>query len=163
MYGIDQVACADDHLGLAAPLGGQAEPAADASPPCWRRLFPGEPRHVSEMRKWLRSFLPECAAKDDVLCVACELATNAVQHTRTGPDGWFGVQVIVLDHKVICVTVADGGGPCTPQIVNEPQRENGRGLCIVGALSARYGYSGDEGGRQVWAEVPWHGISEARV
>src|SRR5258708_28913103 len=163
MSGIDQVACAEDHLPLAAPLGGQTDLAADESPPSWRRLFPGEARQVSEMRKWLRSFLPECPAQDDVLCVACELATNAVQHTKTGQGGWFGVEVIVRDHKAIRVSVADRGGPSTPQVVNEPQRANGPGLCVVRALSARAGYSGGEGGRQVWAEIPWHGTPEGRT
>ncbi len=80
------------------------------------------------MRQWLRSFLPECPAKDDVLYVACELAANAVQYTRTGRGGWFGVEVIVHDHKAIRVAVADGGGPGTPRIVDEPDCEHGRGL-----------------------------------
>lgn len=165
MSGIDHAVCAEDPLSLVAPLGEEAdrpEPGKD-SPPSWRRSFPGEARQLSEMRQWLRSFLPECPAKDDVVYVACELATNAVQHTRTGLGGKFGVEVIVHDDQAIRVAVADGGGPGAPQVVGEADRERGRGLRVVRALSTRDGYSGGEDGRQVWAEIPWHGIAEARV
>lgn len=157
MSSVDHVVCAEDPLPLLAPLGEQADPASR------RRSFPGEACQVSEMRRWLRSFLPECPAKDDVLNVACELAANAVQHTRTGRGGWFGVDVIVRDHEVIRVAVADGGGPGVPRIVDEPDYVHGRGLRVVRALSACDGYSGGEDGRQVWAEIPWHGIAEASV
>lgn len=163
MPGIDRAMCAEDPLPLVATLGGQAAPAADEPSASWRRSFRGEARQVSEMRQWLRSLLPECPAQDDVLSVACELATNAVRHTLTGLGGWFGVEVIVRDHETVRVVVADGGGPGTPRIAGETDCEHGRGLRVVRALSADDGYSGGDGGRQVWAEVPWHGISEARL
>lgn len=164
MYRIDgEVAHAEDCLPPVAPLGVRADRADGEPAPPWRRSFPGEARQVSEMRQWLRSFLPECPAQDDVLYVACELATNAVQHTRSGQGGWFGVEVIVRACQAIRVTVADRGGPGEPRIVDEPQCEHGRGLHVVRALSARDGYSGDNSGRQVWAEIPWQGVSEARV
>lgn len=139
---------------LVAPLGEQTDLAAAEAAPYWHRLFPGEPRQVGQVRNWLRSLVPDCRARDDVLSVASELAANAVQHTRSGSGGWFRVQLIVLDHQVIRVTVVDSGGPRTPEAIHEPQHENGRGLCVVQALSARCGYSGGEDGRQVWAEIP---------
>lgn len=163
MPGVDRAMCAEDPLPLVATLGGQAAPAADEPPASWRRSFAGEACQVREMRQWLRSFLPECPVKDDVVYVACELATNAVQHTMSGQGGWFGVEVIIRDHEVIRVAVADGGGPGTPRIVDQPGCENGRGLRVVRALSICDGCAGGEDGRQVWAEIPWHGIPEARV
>jgi serine/threonine-protein kinase RsbW len=157
---VNRVVCAEDARPMAAPL---VRSAADCSPVRWRRNFPGEARQVSVMRQWLRSVLPECPAQDDVLFVASELATNAVQHTRTGQDGWFGVEVVLHDRETILVAVADGGGPGTPAIADEAHREHGRGLRVVRALSACDGYCGGEEGRRVWAEIPWQGVPEARV
>ena len=59
----------------------------------WRRVFPGEGRQLAALRQWLASLLPECPARDDVICVATELGTNAVQHTASGGGGWFAVEV----------------------------------------------------------------------
>src|SRR5215469_13028535 len=119
MSGIDHLVCAEDPLPMVPPLGELPDPAgADWQPV--RRFFPGQACQVSEMRKWLRTSLPECPATDDVLCVACELATNAVRHTRTGCGGWFEVEVIVRDHQVIRIAVADNGGHRTRELVDEP-------------------------------------------
>lgn len=37
----------------------------------------------------LASVLPECPARDDVISVATELASNAILHTASGNRGWF--------------------------------------------------------------------------
>ena len=43
----------------------------------WRRVFPGDGRELSTLRKWLVSLLPDCPARGDVLSVATELAGRA--------------------------------------------------------------------------------------
>jgi hypothetical protein len=58
-----------------------------------RRVFPGEERALAALRRWLSSMLATCPVRDDVLCVATELGTNAVQHTASGRGGWFAVEV----------------------------------------------------------------------
>lgn len=158
-----EVVCAEDHLPMAAPLGVQADLTARESASPRRRSFPGEPRQVSEMRNWLKSFLPEFPAREDVLYVASELATNAIKHTRTGQGGWFNVEIVVRGGEGIRMAITDAGGLTTPRIVDEPDCEHGRGLRLVRALSASDGYSGDESGCLVWAEIPWKGISEGRA
>jgi anti-sigma regulatory factor (Ser/Thr protein kinase) len=120
----------------------------------WRRVFPGHRQELSELRRWLRSLLPECPARDDVLSVANELASNAIQHTASGRDGWFAVEV-TWPGQVVRVAVADEGAPDGPRIAGTPTDEHGRGLVVVAGLSAQTGVCGGLRGRLVWAEVPW--------
>jgi anti-sigma regulatory factor (Ser/Thr protein kinase) len=118
------------------------------------RIFPGEERQLGLMRQWLRSLLPECPARDDLLSIATELGSNAVLHTRSGQGGWFGVE-INCGPQVLRVTVTDRGGPNIPQVIDVPDCEHGRGMRVVQALSASTGQSGDHNGRQIWAEIAW--------
>jgi hypothetical protein len=120
----------------------------------WRRVFPGHRQELSEVRRWLRSLLPECPARDDVLSVANELASNAIQHTASGRNGSFAVEVTWAG-PVVGVAVADGGAPDGPRAIDDPASEHGRGLLVVAGLSARTGVCGGPRGRLVWADVPW--------
>jgi hypothetical protein len=119
------------------------------------RLFPGEERALAALRGWLASALAACPARDDVLSVATELGTNAVQHTASGRGGWFAVEVAWLE-SVLRVMVADGGGPAEPRLVDDPAAERGRGLLLVRGLSVRTGVEGDRRGRLVWADCAVH-------
>ncbi len=122
----------------------------------WRRVFPGDERAIGALRHWLASLLPECAARDDVVAVSVELATNAVKFASSAHGGWFAVE-ITWHGQTVRVAVADGGGPTVPHVVDDPMGDHGRGLVMVRALARRTGVSGDERGRLVWAEVPWTG------
>lgn len=122
----------------------------------WRQIFPGEERQLRELRRWLAGLLPDCAARDDVVTVAVELATNAVRHTRSGRGGWFAVEV-TWHRRAVRVAVADQGAPSGPRLIDDPMAEHGRGLQVVRGLSARTGVAGGERGRLLWAEVPWIG------
>ena len=127
-------------------------PALAPEPVKWRRTFPGHPLQLSLMRRWLKLLLPDCAALDDVLAVANELATNAVCHTLSGQGGWFAVEVARAP-ELVRVAVADQGGPSVPALSDGPDGEHGRGLAVVQALSTRTGLAGDANGRQVWADI----------
>ncbi len=122
----------------------------------WRRVFPGDERAIGALRHWLASLLPECAARDDVVAVSVELATNAVKFASSAHGGWFAVE-ITWHGQTVRVAVADGGGPTVPHVVDDPMGDHGRGRVMVRALARRTGVSGDERGRLVWAEVPWTG------
>lgn len=143
----------------AGPVGqvgmtpGSARPAATTQ---WRMDFPGNEWEMRTVRRWLESVLPPCLARDDVLTVAIELATNAVDHTRSGQGGVFRVEII-WQPKVVRVAVTDQGAPDGPRIIESSEGEEGRGLLIVRELSVRVGVRGDERGRVVWSEIAWDG------
>ena len=132
-----------------APAGGAWWPTLR-----WRRVFPGEARELAALRRFLAVLLPECTARDDVMCVATELGSNAIRHTASGRDGWFAVE-IVWDAAAVHVAVGDGGAPSGPRLVEDPRQEGGRGLLLVRGLSRTCGVCGDQRGRVVWADVPW--------
>jgi histidine kinase-like protein len=127
-----------------------------AAAPRWRRVFPGEERQLGVLRRWLMSLLPKCPARDDVISVATELASNALLHTRSGHGGSFGVEV-TWDRSMVQVAVADSGGRAEPHVIDDPGGEHGRGLLLVRALSVRTGVAGGEQGRTVWAQIAWDG------
>jgi hypothetical protein len=124
----------------------------------WRRAFPGHEAQLRNVRRWLAELLPGCPARDDVLAVTVEFATNAVQHTASGRGGWFAVEVTWYA-TLVRVAVADAGAPGAPQIVGDPLAERGRGLVIVRELAARTGVCGDDTGRLVWADIPWDEVA----
>jgi anti-sigma regulatory factor (Ser/Thr protein kinase) len=147
--------------GYGRHMRGQHEPARQqthaASSPClrWWRVFPGEPAQLKVLRHWLADLLPPCDARDDVLTVACELSANAIRQTASGlPDGRFSVEV-EWTRGAVRLVVGDGGGPSAPQLIQDPDSENGRGLLMVYGLSTAVTVSGGEEGRYAQADVPW--------
>jgi hypothetical protein len=122
----------------------------------WRRTFPGEPRQLGELRRWIASVLPPRPSPDDVTSVADELASNAICHTRSGQGGEFTVE-ITRQGRLVRVMVTDGGASGGPRLVDKPDGEGGRGLVVVNALTVRAGVDGDHHGRAVWADIDWAG------
>ena len=130
----------------------------------WQRLFRGQESELRQLRRWLCVLLPDTSARDDLISVAVELGTNAIQHTASGDGGWFTVEVASLA-SVIRVAVTDEGAAVAPQLGHDPftgdaldaevdyDSDCGRGLLIVQALSAASGVCGNPSGRTVWAEV----------
>jgi anti-sigma regulatory factor (Ser/Thr protein kinase) len=119
-------------------------------------VFPGEARQLGVMRQWLTSLLPGGAARDDVVLVAAELASNAICHTASGRGGSFAVEV-VLRRSLVRVGVSDGGGPGQPRVTGDLVGERGRGLLLVNGLAVCTGVCGDSRGRLVWADIDWPG------
>lgn len=120
-----------------------------------RRVFPGHERELSRLRRWLSSMLPDCPERDEVLSVATELGSNALEHTASGNPGGTFVVEMALHQSLVHVAVADGGSPGEPRVIRDLDAERGRGLLLVHALSARIGWTGDERGRVVWAQIAW--------
>jgi anti-sigma regulatory factor (Ser/Thr protein kinase) len=124
----------------------------------WRQVFPGEQGQLGAVRRWVASLLPDCPARDDVVSVATELASNAIKHTASGRGGRFAVEVARdAGPGVVRLAVADGGAPDGPRRIDDPSGEHGRGLLLVSRLSVRRGVAGDHRGRVVWADIPWAG------
>jgi hypothetical protein len=118
----------------------------------WQRLFRGQEGELCQLRRWLTGLLPDTSARDDLISVAVELGTNAIQHTASGTGGWFTVEVACLG-PVIRVAVTDEGAPGAPCVNEDPLSDRGRGLVIVRALSVSSGVCGNTRGRTVWAEI----------
>jgi hypothetical protein len=76
----------------------------------WRQVLRGEAGQLRVLRRWLVSMLPDCPARDDVISVATELASNALRHTASGRGGWFAVEITRYP-SVIRIAVAGQGGP----------------------------------------------------
>ena len=126
----------------------------------WRRVFPGEGRQLGVLRQWLASLLPDGPARDDLVLVATELASNAICHTGSGQGGWFAVEVTMC-RSAVRIGVADGGGAGRPRVIEEPAAERGRGLLLVRALSLRTGEHPAGAGRLVWADIRWDAAAPA--
>ncbi len=77
-----------------------------------------------------------------------------MRHTASGDGGWFAVE-ITWTAAAVRVAIADGGALGGPRVVDDPLREDGRGLLLVHGLCSRFGVCGDQRGRLVWADVPW--------
>ena len=96
--------------------------------------------------------LADHPGRDDIVCCATELATNAIQHTTSGQDGYFAAEVTWVG-LTIRVSVADTGAdsePCVPRAAGDEDTEHG--LDVLARLSTRCGADGDHRGRVVWAE-----------
>lgn len=85
--------------------------------------------------------------------IASELVTNAIQHAgNADPDAKIGVTLLrVWDEEAISVVVTDSS-PIPPiKRQTTTGSERGRGLQIVEALSVRWGWSHERGGKAVYA------------
>jgi anti-sigma regulatory factor (Ser/Thr protein kinase) len=91
---------------------------------------------------------------DDAALLVSELFGNSVRHSRSGGPGEVVTVAVRAGDGVIRVEVADRGGPGAPEPQPAgPDAEGGRGLQLVAALAARWGWR-QRGGRTVtWFEL----------
>lgn len=133
-------------------------PACCADAPCLHRYtasYPGRADQVRYVRRDLEKLLEDCPAADDILTCASELATNAVQHSRSRwPGGTLTLHVEVSRGDHVRIAVDDNGGPWG-ETGSSP--DCGRGLVIVAGLAAQWGIAvpRDRAGRTVWALFEW--------
>jgi anti-sigma regulatory factor (Ser/Thr protein kinase) len=109
-------------------------------------------------RTALSQALAAGAQLDDVILVASELVTNAVQFSGcVGPER-IGLDVALHD-ETLCIAVRDPARTeSAPQPrEHDPARIGGHGLGIVAQLALRWGVETYAGGRCVWAELPLPG------
>jgi anti-sigma regulatory factor (Ser/Thr protein kinase) len=90
---------------------------------------------------------------DDAAIIASELVTNAIEHASAGePGAKIGLTLIhVWEGQAIGVVVTDTSR--IPPVRRETTGgdEHGRGLHVVEALSARWGWIPEPGGKAVYA------------
>ncbi|MEU8939249.1 SpoIIE family protein phosphatase [Streptomyces goshikiensis] len=89
---------------------------------------------------------------DAALLVVSELVTNAIAHTQ----GEVGMDLTLsADRLRIAVNDVSPRSPVKPPWVSW-ESTGGRGLLIVEATTTAWGSVPLSGGKQVWAEIPWH-------
>lgn len=121
--------------------------------------LPASRTSVPEARQRVVAVLGEWGAaqtvRDDAELVVSELFTNAVRHTDSEKVNC----ELTLRGARLRVEVTDQGhGAGTPkEQPRSTERESGRGLLLVGALSEDWGVRPDETGRGrvVWADLPY--------
>ncbi len=86
---------------------------------------------------------------DDILLVVTELVNNAVTHALTDCELRLSVSPLSLRIEVI-----DGGVGTPDPLPPSPTRNHGRGLHLIDALTAAWGFEPIAGGgKMVWAEL----------
>jgi anti-sigma regulatory factor (Ser/Thr protein kinase) len=107
-----------------------------ASPLLVRRIFPGVPSSVGEVRRFLREvFGPDHPALGRVEVCVSELVTNCILHTDSGKGGHVLVAVHVRAERLRVYVVDEGGASTEPQVRRGGFTESGHGLHIVEELA----------------------------
>jgi anti-sigma regulatory factor (Ser/Thr protein kinase) len=132
----------------------QADPGIAGPPLLEKKIFPGVPGSVREVRRFLRDALganhPELYRTE--VC-ASELVTNCILHTDSGRGGHV---LVALDMRVdrLRVHVVDEGGASTePEVRRAGFAENGHGLHIVEELSDGWRTQLEDEGRTTWFDI----------
>jgi anti-sigma regulatory factor (Ser/Thr protein kinase) len=115
--------------------------------------LPGEPASVAAARAFVRGRLAAWQAsglEQAASIVVSELVSNAVVHARSP----FRLHV-ALAHGTLTLEVGDDSSQPPVRTPPGPHAETGRGLEVVQALSAGWGYRPAEPppGKVVWAEI----------
>jgi anti-sigma regulatory factor (Ser/Thr protein kinase) len=132
-----------------------ARTTVEADPQLIAFTVPGIPASVRIARSQVRAALGlhglgEFA--DDAAAITSELVTNAMQHVRGPSAETIGVTLaLARDPVTVTVTVSDPSpeGPIRRDTPSDSER--GRGLQVVEALSARWGWHRQGEGKAVFA------------
>jgi anti-sigma regulatory factor (Ser/Thr protein kinase) len=126
--------------------------AAEQSTSLVASTLPGTPYSAAMARSYVRAALGHHNLGDfteDVETVTSELVTNAIAHASAQA---FDLELLRLDSSgAVMVVVTD---PCPlPPVKRHPAAgaERGRGLLVVEALSARWGWRPRDPGKAVFA------------
>ncbi|WP_072479459.1 ATP-binding protein [Amycolatopsis australiensis] len=117
--------------------------------------FDAEPAQVGLVRSWVRERLAggdvPAEVVADVVLIAGELAANAVRHAA-GPLR----ALLVRADAAVWIGVEDSGGSAWFDPVAPDVAPTGTGLTLVAACAGRRGhFHRPDGGKTVWAEVPF--------
>ncbi|MEU7323448.1 ATP-binding protein [Streptomyces griseoviridis] len=126
---------------------------ADDGTPVFSKSFLRNAESVRDARQFVRAVLldlevPDLA--DTAELVVSELASNAVLHARFGS---FRVTVGRADGDRVRVAVTDHSRVLPRPVDADESEDNGRGLAIVEAVSAKWGTDLLNWGKRVWAEL----------
>jgi anti-sigma regulatory factor (Ser/Thr protein kinase) len=132
-----------------------ASTAVEVDPRLIVFVFPSIPESVRIARLHVRAALGfhglgEYA--DDAEIITSELVTNAVQHVRDDGTGTIVVTIArVLNPAAVTVVVSDSSSQGPIRRDTSADSDHGRGLQIVEALSAHWGWRQEDSGKAVFA------------
>jgi anti-sigma regulatory factor (Ser/Thr protein kinase) len=112
--------------------------------------YPGRADQVRHARRAVARHLAGCPAKDDVVLIASELASNAIVHSAS--RGEFFTVRAELHADYVWVEAEDLGGPWR----RAPHDDRPHGLDVVEALTGPDNWGTEptsDGGRVVWARL----------
>jgi anti-sigma regulatory factor (Ser/Thr protein kinase) len=116
----------------------------------YSQTFLPNPGSVGNARRFAASTMGEWGLEpDDVALAVSELATNAFRHGCSP----FTVSLFRggLDGRDVVVEVADESQAPPSKTVALPTDTTGRGLMLIDAISADWGFRPSPGGKVVWA------------
>ena len=150
---------ADTAAGVETSAGAGRHDGRADRPPAWSVLgwltVPGTPDSVPAVRNFLARLLGDQPDAGTTVLLASELVANAVLHSESRRDGGTViVAVLAALSGVLRIEVTDAGGPTVP-LVRDPAdlAPGGRGLRLVDALSARWGFYRAPAGTVTWFET----------
>jgi hypothetical protein len=111
---------------------------------------PRRPASVAVVRRFTAAVLGDRPEAGTALLLTSEAVTNSVIHTAGAT-----VTVTVLEIAGgLRFEISDGGAETVPTRRDRCDlREDGRGVFLLGRLSARCGFQGDESGLTYWFEL----------
>src|SRR5690606_36070414 len=115
-----------------------------------RAAFASAKASVAEARRWLSKVLDRHPRREDAVILLSEAVTNSVVHTRST-----AIEVTVhadVDGRLL-VTVTDEGADTVPGIPAHPVddlAESGRGVRLIRALAARWGFTEEQSRCSLW-------------
>jgi anti-sigma regulatory factor (Ser/Thr protein kinase) len=120
--------------------------------------IPAVPEQVRAVRVFVARVLGESHAHVDLaLLLSSELVTNSVRHSGSAVPGGVVTVTVAAGEKVVRVEVTDRIGDGVPVLPSaapaDDEAEGSRGLWLVDALSARWGYQRGGGLATTWFEL----------
>jgi anti-sigma regulatory factor (Ser/Thr protein kinase) len=132
-----------------------ARTATQASPRLIALALPGIPGSVPAARRHVRDALGLHGLGEfaqDAAIITSELVANAVQHACGNGAARIGVTLTCAGNPAAVTVAVSDSSPQGPVRRETPaDGEQGRGLQIVAALSARWGWRYEDGGKTVFA------------
>ncbi len=153
--------------GLGTSGGPDASDSPDTSgsagarwPDC--RVFPATGASLGRARSWLADVLYGHSRRDDALLPLSEAFTNALLHTSS-PE--IAVLAVVDQDDTVRIEITDSGSSTVPHTCPgrqaDPLAESGRGILLLRAEAARWGFTESGLCCSLWFELAGRGTSGA--
>lgn len=125
------------------------------------QIFPGQPSSVGDFRRFVAAALTSAQLPTGVVensrLVASELATNALEHSRSALEGGKYVGKVEIGIDAVLIEVVDEGAEdgSGPEVLAAPgNAEGGRGLWLCAAFGLLSTETTADGSRRTAVRLP---------